>query len=684
MIWTAAFPLDDLLPTGSAALKQLVFALCVSLLPLSASAQTHRISADDLTRVVRIGAPQISPNCKTIAVVVGRANLRDDIWDSEIDFVDVATHQLRVMTHDRAGIGMVKWSPTGDRLAYIAQDADKKGQIFVLPVDGGDSMQITHTKTSIGLIAWKPDGTALAFAEPDEAPEKKGEAKFEDGFEVGNNSYLTRAAALPVHLWMVPSAGGEAKRLTSGTWSLPVSLVAPPPPIAFTPDGKSLLFVKADSAITGDAPSGRLAVLDIASGAIRLLTQSGAPESDPELSPDGTHVVYRFPRDGDRHNEYGAYVAPLTGGPGTEATADLDHDITRSEWMPDGRSLLVAATDGTRDRFWVQALQGGATRLNLGDLSPAPGANIGADGAIAFTASNPRGPAELYYLAHTGDAPVQMTHLQSVTSGVELGRQETIHWNSDTFDVDGVLTYPPDYVAGKKYPLVLFLHGGPDLASLDTFSMFTQIFAAQGWLVFEPNYRGSNNRGNAFMKAVIEDGGAGPGRDVMAGVKAIEARGIVDETRVAVSGWSYGGYMTAWLIGNYPGVWKAAVAGAPLTDYVDQYALSDNNVERTAQYGPSPFVGDNIKSYEVQSPISYAWRVKTPTLIMSDVGDWRVTTTQAYKLYHALRDNNVTVKFIAYPVGGHFPADPIRSRDVFRRWTAWLAEYLSDAPVPVK
>ena len=183
--------------------------------------------------------------------------------------------------------------------------------------------------------------------------------------------------------------------------------------------------------------------------------------------------------------------------------------------------------------------------------------------------------------------------------------------------------------------------------------------------------------GNAFDTAIVKDAGAGPGRDVMAGVKLLEERGIVDETKIAVSGWSYGGYMTSWLIGNYPEVWKAAVAGAPVTDLVDQYTLSDNNTERAASYGPSPFVGDNMKAYELQSPITYAWKVKAPTLIMSDVGDWRVVTTQAYKLYHALKDNGVPVKFIAFPVPGHSPADPVRSRDVWRRWTAWLDTYLN-------
>ena len=177
----------------------------------SGLSQSRRFSADDLTKIVRISDQQISPDGKTISIVVGRANLKEDRWDSEIDFVDVATKQLRVMTHDRAGAGSVRWSPTGDRIAYLAQDGEKKAQIFVMPVNGGESVQLTHSKTPVTVIAWRPDGQALAYAAADEEPERKDEAKFEDAFEVGNNSYLERAAARPVHLWTVTTSGrGEA------------------------------------------------------------------------------------------------------------------------------------------------------------------------------------------------------------------------------------------------------------------------------------------------------------------------------------------------------------------------------------------------------------------------------------------------------------------------------------------
>lgn len=649
-----------------------------------AAAQARRFSADDLPKIVRIGEPQIAPDGKTVAFVVARANLTEDRYDTELDLVDVATHQMRAMTHGRLGIGSPRWSPTGDRIAFIAQDSDKKAQAFVLPMAGGEAQQVTTSKTGVTLLAWRPDGQALAFAAQDEPPERKGEAKFDDAFEVGNNNYTERARQLPTHLWTVSLTDNIAKRLTSGTWSLPHSLPpnGPPSQIVWTKDGKSVLFVKAATPITGDYTTSRIALVDVASGKVSTVAAADDEQSEPQLSPDGTRLAYAYSRDGKRVNEGAVYVVPLAGGQAIDAAYALDKGVGVVGWMPDSRALVLGANDGTGSALWLQPIGGPAKRLALGDLNPGPG-TVGPDGALAFTATDPGHPAELYYLPPStprGAAkPVQLTHLQTVTDGLTLGRQETVSWKSDAFEVNGVLTYPPGYTPGKKLPLVLYIHGGPSAASLQTFTPQSQLLASQGWLVFEPNYRGSNNENNAFHLGVLHDAGAGPGRDIMAGVATLEQRGIVDEKKIAVSGWSYGGLMTSWLIGAYPDVWKTAIAGAPVTDLIDQYTLSDNNINRGTFYGPSPFVGDNFKAYMAQSPIANAWRVKAPTLILSDVGDWRVTTTQAYKLYHALSDNHVPVTFIAYPVPGHSPADPIRGRDVWRRWTSWMKAHLDDA-----
>src|SRR6185503_8159883 len=255
-----------------------------------------------------------------------------------------------------------------------------------------------------------------------------------------------------------------------------------------------------------------------------------------------------------------------------------------------------------------------------------------------------------------------------------LGRTDVLTWKSDELEMNGIVTWPPDFDASKKYPLVLYIHGGPRASSTTAFASTPQSLAARGWIVFQPNYRGSDNGGNAFTRAILDDSGAGPGRDVMAGIEELKKRGNVDEGRIAVGGWSYGGYMTSWMIGHYP-IFKAAVSGAAVNNLVDQYVLGDGGPGRRLTWG-SPYKGDNLKKYVDQSPITYAKNITTPTLILSDTGDVRVPVVQSYQLYRALRDNEVPVRFIAYPVSGHGPEDPLRQVDIEKRYLEWFGQYL--------
>jgi dipeptidyl aminopeptidase/acylaminoacyl peptidase len=270
--------------------------------------------------------------------------------------------------------------------------------------------------------------------------------------------------------------------------------------------------------------------------------------------------------------------------------------------------------------------------------------------------------------------PRRLTSLNDWAGELALGKMERVTWKNDGFDEDGIVVYPPDFDASKKYPLVLFIHGGPQSASIRSFGLGAQALAAKGWIVFSPNYRGSDNLGTKYEHAIYNDSGAGPGRDVMAGIAALQKRGFIDSNRMAVSGWSYGGYMTSWMIGHY-NIWKAAVAGAAVNNLMQEYALSDNSVTTAYSMPGKPYDPKFAKAWIEQSPITYANAIKTPTLIITDTGDTRVPATQSFEMYHALKDNGVEVKFVEYPVGGHFPGDPVRGADVYRRWIDWIEQH---------
>ncbi|MGD0867116.1 MAG: S9 family peptidase [Rhizomicrobium sp.] len=657
-------------------------ALILALLPISGfAAQT--VSVRDLVRTVRLADPQFSPDGKTIAIVENRADLDSDQYRTEIVLVDVARHALRSLTRERLHAASPRWSPAGDVIAFLAPDAKKVTQIFVMPMNGGDALQLTKGPDGVEQFAWSPDGKSVAYAVSDPKPELKGEDKFRTAFKVGDDDYTMTEAVRPTHIWLISSIGGVGKRLTSGTWSLPSSLPpgSPSSPIKWSKDGKSIVFVRQETPSTGEQFLTRIEVLDVASGKIRAVTGDTTLEGYPEISPDGATIAYWRNRDAKPWNFQDVWLAPFAGGVGRDIGQKLDKNVFLTAWMPDGKSLLVGGNVDTTVGMWRLALDGGVTPINLGGVVPTNGywmdVAVSRDGhTIAFVGQTATDPAELYVVPSGGGAAAALTQENAALKDLSLARSQTIVWQGPhgrTFD--GVLTYPKDYQAGTRYPLVLLIHGGPNSSSRERFSLVPQVLAAHNWFVFEPNYRGSDNMGNAFYSSIYKDAGQGPGEDVMSGVEWLKSRGFVDPSRMAVTGWSYGGFMTTWLAGHYP-VWKAAVAGAAVTDWVDMYDLSDGNVTITEQVGGSPWVGDGMAAYRAQSPSSSIAKITAPTLIMSDTGDFRVPIVQSFGLYRALRDNHVTTEFYAIPVGGHFPGDPIRQMDVYQRWANWLVPYL--------
>lgn len=636
----------------------------------------------DLARQVRLGDPRLSPDGKTVAVVETRAALDSDEFHSEVLLVDLASGEIRPLTRERHHAGSPRWSPTGDRIAFTAPDAEKQAQLFVLPMSGGDAWQLTKGKDGVSQFAWSPDGASIAYATADPKPDLKGEDKYRTAFRVDNDDFTISEAVRPTHLWLIPAQGGDARRLTSGTWSLPSSLPPGPPssPISWSQDGKSIVLVRQETPSTGDQLLARIQVLDVASGSLRSLTGETRLEGYPKVSPDGTRIAYWRDRDAHAWEFQDVWLAPFAGGAGRDLSAHLEANVFGTWWAKDGRSLLVGGNTGTTVGLWRLSLDGSSERIPLEGVMPSNGywidLDVGADGQIVFVGQTKTDPSELYRIGPDGGVAAAITHENAALADLALGATETVTWKGPGGrTLNGVLTYPDGYRQGRRYPLVLLVHGGPNSSSRERFSLLPQLMAARGWLVFEPNYRGSDSDGNAFYAAIYKDAGQGPGEDVMSGVEYLKSRGLIDPARMAVSGWSYGGFMTTWLAGHYP-VWKVAVAGAAVTDWVEMYDLSDGNVTQSEATGASPYVGDGMAINRRQSPSSAMTKIRAPTLIMCDTGDFRVPITQSFGLYRALKDNHVTTEFFAIPVGGHFPGDPLRQMDVYQRWVDWLQRFL--------
>src|SRR5262249_3459743 len=267
-----------------------------------ARADGRRFTLDDVARIARVTDPQISPDGKSIVVVVARPDYDEDRWQAELVLVDVATGTPRALTQDRRGVDHPRWSPSGDRLAFLATAGagkEEQPQVFVMPMNGGDTRRVTSAPRGVQQFTWSPDGRQIAYASADEPPRA---GRYDDSFEVGDHEMLVTAAQMPSHAWIAAADGTGARRLTSGAWSLPMRRPPGPPahPLSWSPDGRTIVITRRETPYGGDADASTLQLVDVASGSVRPLTGGKLFEGFASFSPDGTRIAYAYPGEGDR------------------------------------------------------------------------------------------------------------------------------------------------------------------------------------------------------------------------------------------------------------------------------------------------------------------------------------------------------------------------------------------------
>ncbi len=646
----------------------LIITLCSSV-----TAQVNRFELEDINRLTSISALQISPDGQSAIFMTSNRNMESNRFDRALILLDIQTKDQTRIAEQFKGLSSPAWSVDGQGITFLSR-GDNGRQIYLLDLKTGESKVVVSADTDIRRYTWSPDGKQIAYL-AGEKPQDNDENEYNDSFEVGSNDYLTDEPLLGVSVWLANGDGKNLRKITPDDFTVATGLSTSA--LTWSKNSRFLAFTKYPSPNPGDSDLGRNFIYDLTSHELRQATENTQRESSPIFSSEGNSLVYRFPRDGFPSNMSDLHQVNLETGEIKNITKEFDQASSMVTWMKDG-SMLVRAIDKWGNNLFKLA-DGKSSKVNMGDFASIGSYSLAENGQMVFTAVGKDYPAEVYYKEDLDADPIQLTSFNSFINDFDLGEQEGLEWSSsDDLTPNGIVTYPPEFDPKRKYPLVLLIHGGPSSASLLGFSPIPQALAAQGWIIFQPNYRGSTNLGNEFQSAISKDPSEGPGHDVITGVNVLKEKPYVDVNRVAVSGWSYGGWMTSWLIGRYPDVWAAAVAGAAPVDFTDMYSLNDLNRMRRHSIVESPYVGDNLEWAYANSPISNFSKLRTPTLIMSKTGDYRVTITGSYKLYGALRDNGVPVEFIAYPGPGHFPSDPVRYQDVYKRWTGWLNKYLGN------
>jgi len=644
-----------------------------------------------LRALVTLSNPSLSPDGTRVAYVRTVAD-RLDRMDHALIVQPVAGGAARVVDAGPFATAP-RWSPDGTRLAYLRHDAKHdEDQLVVVRLAGGARVTVTHAPRGVQHFAWSPDGRRFVYDTPDAEPNAAAAKANDDLFAVGDDGFLTDKPPVPSHLWLVASGGGAARRLTHGRWSVYEGV----PPFAggtsdpsWSADGRSILIARAPDAHDATTDRSSLALVDVATGTVRDLGSLRHYVYEPVFAPTGTAFAYLRPHGPGPISVFDAIVAAPVNGDGIDRTADLDRDVQSLRWS--GDMLVATMTDGLHQAILVVPPHGAPRRVDIGALSvdfPTSGNDLdaGPHGELAFVASGPSRPPELYVVRAPGAVARALTNVNARLRALRYARVEPVRWTASDGQVsEGLLVHPLGERPGVHYPLVVWHHGGPEFAVNLNFDEGTdegvplgQLAAARGWYAFLPNYRGSDDLGTAHEHAIFEDPGAGPMRDVLAGLAAIEARGTIDPARECIGGHSYGGYLTSWIIGH-DRRWRCAVVGDGAVDWVQAYDLSavGNLAWTRDSLGGGPWTSAAMmERYRADSPISYAPQVRTPTLILTGLLDQTVPFSESWTYFHALKDNGVPVRLIAIPTAHHTPHDPVRLESYERHILDWLAAHL--------
>jgi dipeptidyl aminopeptidase/acylaminoacyl peptidase len=615
-----------------------------------ANAQPRPFALDDIAAFNSITDVALSPDGRQAVFAVRRTILSEnraqtDLWRVPTDG-STATHQL---TFDRAAEGSLRWSPDGSRVAFLA-DRDGSRQVWALPVVGGEALKLTTHAEPISAFVWSPDGKRIAFVAPSPKTdgEKRREREKDDGYLLGEQWRNHR-------VWI------GSRQLTDGRMHVRA--------LAWSPDGRSIAISVAPNAEADASDDARTQLLDVASGHTEDIP-GGDLAASFTWSPDGKRLAFARAFDGRGISREDVHVWEVgSREPARNLSAALDRDVEDLVWTPDGNAVDVRIAHGVTHSLARVPVTGASKVVDRFDHSI--GVMRRAAAIHVFTRTDR--PTELYAWAPGGKSR-QLTAINGAASAPRLPVVEAVRWKGPLGDVEGALYKPFDYEPKRKYPLLVNPHGGPRGHSTIDFDPVAAYWTSLGYLVLKPNFRGSTGYGDKFTKGNVEDWGDGPFQDVMSGVDALIARGIVDGDRLFMYGWSYGGIMANWAA-THTARFKAIVSGASVADGRLQYSISDSRRWRFDYFGGSPFLDAHYPLYQRESPVTHAKNAKTPTLFIVGAEDKRCPLEQSLMMYRAFKDHGVTTELLIYPREDHGFVEPRHIVDRAKRAAEWIRRF---------
>ena len=635
------------------------------------------------------GSPRISPDGTRIVYQLEWADKMADAFHTNLWIVAANGKNNRPLTQGKHRDTAAVWSPDGKRLAYISTKSGRP-QIVVRWMDSSEEAQITNLESAMSDLAWSPDSKWIAYfsrvgVKPKwtvkSTPPPSG-AKWTEGPSVvtklrWRSDGIGGAGLLPEsisHLFVIAADGGAPRQITTGDY-------AHSGPAAWTPDAKTIVL----SAARRDDADGilypeDLYAIDVASGNARRILDRKGPEGEPAVSPDGKWIVFLgFEDRGQANHSNRLWVIGIDGKGLKLLGGSIDNNYHSPVWKLDGTGVYVVIESKGQSHLHYASLNGNIEPLTSGNLrfatsyGPSDRITMANNGDVAITSSSPDHPKDVYAIAlASGAKPRQLTNTnEGLLAARKMGRTEDLNWKStDGKPMQGWIILPPDFDAAKKYPLILDIHGGPHMMYGVEFQHQMQMFASRGFVVLYTNPRGSTGYGEEFGNMIHTKYPGDDYHDLMTGVDAVLAKGYVDPKRLYVTGGSGGGLLTAWIV-TQTDRFAAAVSQYPVTNWFTQAGSADIGLLMTRWMNAMPW--ENPQQYISRSPVFFANKVKTPTMILTGEEDWRTPIAQSEEFYFALKVRGVDTVLVRFPkephgIRGAFPSHRILKVEHILGW----------------
>jgi dipeptidyl aminopeptidase/acylaminoacyl peptidase len=639
------------------------------LIGVSACGQKKRpFAPEDLLNLKSLSDPQISPDGDWIAFVATQFG-KDKKTDSEVWIVSSESGTLKRLTNNPGPDFSPRWSPDGKILAFISRrDKERNSQIYFYSLRDKKVKKETDERASIRDLKWAPGNKKIAFLMPDPLTEEELERQ-----KKGDDAYIVDQDIRHTRLWIFDVESRTIRLLTHQDMTIWH--------FNWSPESSEIVVLASPiPTAEGNEYQSHLSLIDAQTGEETILVKKTSAQVSPSFSPDGKWIAYMGPV--GNFKERGIIrVVSAEGGESIDLLKDYEGNVWDVIWHPKKTELLASVAKELTHYLVSVDIKGQVSNLVQMDHSIIPYWgnfwSLSADGNhVAFLNEKIDSPKEIWVSRTDGEGKKQLTDFNSYLKEITLGKVEEVRWTNpeDGSDVNGILVKPPDFDSNKRYPLVVWFHGGPAYNwSLGIqVSNWAQLFASQGYMVFLPNFRGSSGKGMKWMMANVENWGEGPMSDVMSGVDNLINKGWVDKERLFVGGGSYGGYLTSWVI-THTAKFKAAYVSAGVSDLVTEYALTDEPSFLIGYFNSTPY--DNPQIYRSNSPFTYAAQAETPVLIVHGERDLRVPVSQAYQFYSALKHFGAKAKLVIYPREYHGVREYSHQIDLMNLVLEWFKKH---------